>query len=75
MRQKRGFHGYTLVGIEPIPVKYMWNLQSVLQKRNQYFSKKGWHLVKCELPLLITPNPAFKNVLYRGYLDVVLYQF
>ena len=29
--------------------------------------------MKCELPLLITPNPAFKNVLYRGYLDIVLY--
>lgn len=43
------------------------------KKRNQYFSKKGWHLVKCELPLLITPNNAYKNVLYRGYLDVVLY--
>ena len=43
------------------------------KKRNVHFSKRGWHLVKCELPLLITPNPAFKNVLYRGYLDIVLY--
>jgi CRISPR/Cas system-associated exonuclease Cas4 (RecB family) len=43
------------------------------KKRNVHFSKRGWHLVKCELPLLITPNPAFKNVLYRGYLDIVMY--
>ena len=43
------------------------------KKRNVHFSKRGWHLVKCELPLLITPNPAFKNVLYRGYLDIVIY--
>ena len=43
------------------------------KKRNGYFSKRGWHLVKCELPLLITPNNAYKNVLYRGYLDIVLY--
>lgn len=43
------------------------------KKRNQYFSKRGWHLVKCELPLLITPNNTYKNVLYRGYLDIVLY--
>ena len=43
------------------------------KKRNGYFSKRGWHLVKCELPLLISPNNAYKNVLYRGYLDVVLY--
>jgi len=43
------------------------------KKRGSYFNKKGWHLVKCELPLLVSPNPAYKNVLYRGYLDVVLY--
>ena len=43
------------------------------KKRNVHFSKRGWHLVKCELPLLITPNPAYKNVLYRGYLDIVMY--
>ena len=43
------------------------------KKRNAYFSKRGWHLVKCELPLLISPNNAYKNVLYRGYLDIVLY--
>ena len=43
------------------------------KKRGSYFHKKGWHLVKCELPLLVSPNPAYKNVLYRGYLDVVLY--
>ena len=43
------------------------------KKRGSYFHKKGWHLVKCELPLLVSPNPTYKNVLYRGYLDVVLY--
>jgi hypothetical protein len=43
------------------------------KKRNVHFSKREWHLVKCELPLLITPNPAYKNVLYRGYLDIVMY--
>lgn len=48
-------------------------LNYIKKKRNQYFSKRGWHLVKCELPILITPNSAYKNVLYRGYLDVVLY--
>jgi len=48
-------------------------IKYIKKKRNQYFSKRGWYLVKCELPLLITPNNAYKNVLYRGYLDVVLY--
>lgn len=42
-------------------------------KRGAYFSKRKTHLVGCELPILIPPNPAFQNTLYMGYLDVVLY--
>ena len=41
--------------------------------KSDYFSKRGWYLVGCEIPLVITPNKAFKNVLYKGYLDLVLY--
>jgi len=63
---------------DPVEMKEFFDdgveiLKYFKKKRNQYFSKKGWHLVKCELPLLISPNSAYKNVLYRGYLDVVLY--
>ncbi len=43
------------------------------KKRGQYFSKRGWFLVACELPIIIVPNNKFKNVLYKGYLDLVLY--
>ena len=43
------------------------------KKRGNYFSKQGWYLVACELPLVITPNNAFKNVLYKGYIDLVMY--
>ena len=43
------------------------------KKRNTHFNKKGWHLVQCELPMLVSPNTTYKNVLYRGYLDVVMY--
>ena len=43
------------------------------KKRGSYFNKKGWKLVQCELPLLVSPNSTYKNVLYRGYLDVVMY--
>ena len=48
-------------------------LNQFKKKRGQYFSKKGWHLVKVELPIVLTPNSAFKNVLYKGYLDLVMY--
>lgn len=44
------------------------------QKKNgAYFSKRGWWIVGCEVPIQLTPNPAFKNVIYRGFLDVVMY--
>jgi len=43
------------------------------KKRGNYFSKRGWYLVACELPIVITPNNAFKNVLYKGYIDLVMY--
>ena len=43
------------------------------KKKSKYFSKRGWHLVGCEIPLVISPNKMYSNVLYTGYLDVVLY--
>ena len=43
------------------------------KKRNRYFSKKGWYLVGCELPIIVAPNKMLNNVLYTGYLDVVMY--
>lgn len=48
-------------------------LEYIKKKRGKYFGKKGWYLVGCELPLLVNPHPQFKNVFYKGYLDVVLY--
>ena len=41
--------------------------------KTDYFGKRGWHLVGCEIPLILTPDKRFKNVLYKGYLDLVLY--
>jgi hypothetical protein len=43
------------------------------KKRGQYFSKRGWHLVACELPIVIPPDNRITNVIYKGYLDLVLY--
>ena len=37
------------------------------------FSKKGWFLVGCEIPISITPNKLYRNIIYNGFLDVVLY--
>jgi hypothetical protein len=43
------------------------------KKRNIYFGKRGWYLIGCEVPLMVNPNPTYPNILYKGYLDVVLY--
>lgn len=43
------------------------------KKRAKYFSRRGWHLVGCEVPLVISPNKMYNNIKYTGFLDVVLY--
>ncbi len=43
------------------------------KKKSNYFKKRGWHLVGCELPIVIAPNKMYNNILYTGYLDLVLY--
>ena len=48
-------------------------LNYLSKKRGAYFSKRGWYLVGCEIPLVVTPNSQYPNILYKGYLDVVLY--
>lgn len=43
------------------------------KKKTRYFSKRGWHLVGCEIPIVIAPNKMYNNVLYMGFLDIVMY--
>lgn len=43
------------------------------KKKGEYFSKRGWYLVGCEVPILLSPHPQYKNVIYKGYLDLVMY--
>ena len=50
------------------------NILDFFKKRiGKYFSKRNYHLVGCEIPIVIAPNKMYNNVLYMGYLDVVLY--
>ena len=41
--------------------------------KTKYFGKRGWHLVGCEVPIILTPHSKYHNVMFQGYLDVVLY--
>lgn len=45
----------------------------VRKHKNEHFSKKEWFLIGCEIPLIINLDKRYKNVLYKGYLDLVLY--
>lgn len=48
-------------------------IRDFAKNRSKYFSKRGWWLVGCEVPIQITPNPLKPNVIYNGFLDVVMY--
>lgn len=43
------------------------------KRKSAYFSKRDWFLVGCEVPILIIPNKRHSNVIYKGFLDVVMY--
>lgn len=49
------------------------NILFQLRKRKgAYFSKKGWHLIGCEIPILVSPFEN-KNILFKGFIDLVMY--
>lgn len=48
-------------------------LEQLKKKKTSYFSKKGWWLVGCEIPIIQSPYPRFKNVIFKGFIDMVLY--
>lgn len=43
------------------------------KKRANFFSKRNWHLIGCEFPINIYPHPKYPNVLFVGYIDIVMY--
>ena len=43
------------------------------RNRGKYFSKRGWSLVGCEIPIVLAPSMRLPRVKYMGFLDVVLY--
>ena len=43
------------------------------RNKGKYFSKRGWYIAGCEIPIVLSPNNVYNNVIYKGFLDVVLY--
>jgi hypothetical protein len=48
-------------------------LDFIKKRRGEYFSIKGWHLVGIEIPIVIAPNKTHNNVLFNGFIDLVMY--
>lgn len=48
-------------------------LTFIQKKRREYFGGKGWYLVGSEIPILINPNLQRKNLIFKGFIDLVLY--
>ena len=43
------------------------------KRRPKYFTRRDTYLVGCEVPIILQPNKSLNNVMYMGYLDLVLY--
>ena len=48
-------------------------LKYLKKNRAAYFGRQGWHLVGVEIPLMIQPIDNHPGVLFKGYIDLVLY--
>jgi len=48
-------------------------IREIAKDRNKHFSKRGWHLIGIELPLILNPYSKLQNIMFQAYLDVVLY--
>jgi|TARA_R110000868_G_scaffold317483_1_gene578318 hypothetical protein len=48
-------------------------LDFIKKKRSEYFTLRNWHLAGIETPIVIAPDKRYKNVLFNGFIDLVLY--
>jgi hypothetical protein len=48
-------------------------IREIAKEKGKHFGKRGWYLVGCEVPIILTPNSKLQNIMFKGFLDVVLY--
>jgi hypothetical protein len=48
-------------------------IRDFAKNKSKHFSKRGWYLVGCEIPIVLNPDIKHPNVLYQGFLDIVMY--
>ena len=48
-------------------------IRDFAKNKTKHFSKRGWYLVGVEVPIVLSPHSELQNVVYQGYLDIVMY--
>lgn len=48
-------------------------IRDFAKNKAKHFSKRGWYLVGVEVPIILSPHSELQNVVYQGYLDIVMY--
>jgi len=48
-------------------------LREFKRRRASYLTKTGWHLAGIEIPIMVTPEKDYENILFKGFIDAVLY--
>jgi hypothetical protein len=48
-------------------------IRDFTKNRNKHFSKRGWHLIGVEIPIVLSPHSKLQNIVYQGFLDIVMY--
>jgi hypothetical protein len=48
-------------------------IRDFAKNKAKHFSKRGWYLVGVEVPIVLSPHSELQNVVYQGYLDIVMY--
>lgn len=43
------------------------------KRRKEYFNSRGWHLIGVEVPIVLSPDPRYNNVIFNGFIDLVMY--
>ena len=73
LKKNNGVHFTDANGLREFNSQGIEIINYVRKNRSKYFSKRGWWLVGCEVPIVLAPNPRLPRVKYMGFLDIVMY--
>jgi hypothetical protein len=48
-------------------------IRELAKDKTKYFGKRGWHLVGCEIPIILNPHIKYPKIIFQGFIDIVLY--